>query len=318
MDPKPRILRLGTRGSLLARTQSQIVADDLEKRHPGLHVDLVIVKTTGDLVTDQPLHDIGGKGLFVKELELALLSGDVDFAVHSYKDVPVTMPLVDESNLIIAATTERQDPRDALACRPGKPPVTLQDLPQGATVGTGSLRRRCQILQQRPDLIVKPIRGNVDTRLRKLNDGHFDAIVIAMAGLRRVGMFDGESMHALDPAEMLPAPGQGALALQCRRDAPEVRDLLAGIHDPAAAACVAVERQLVARLGRDCHSPIAALGTIVGGMLHLRAAVGARDGNVPVVFAEAAGPSSEVTPIIDQCFHLLLDQHADQLLAVSR
>jgi hydroxymethylbilane synthase len=315
MASNPTIFRLGTRGSLLARTQSQIVADDLEKRHPGVHVELVIVKTTGDVVVDQPLHDIGGKGLFVKELELALLAGEVDFAVHSYKDVPVTMPLVDETNLVIAATTERQDARDAMAFRPGQAVVAVKDLPKGVVVGTGSLRRRCQLLQRRPDLVIQPVRGNIDTRLRKLAEGQFDAIVLAMAGLRRVGMFDSETIRAMEVEEMIPAGGQGALALQCRRDAQSVRDLLAGLHDESCATCVGVERELVLRLGGDCHSPIAALATLEGDALRLRAAVGARDGNTPVVFADVSGARDDSAAVVEGCFRKLMEQHADALLS---
>lgn len=311
----PSVLRLGTRGSLLARTQSQIVADDLERRHPGLRVELVLIKTTGDVVLDKPLHDIGGKGLFVKELELALLAGQVDFAVHSFKDVPVTMPLVDESDLVIAATTQRQDARDALAWRPDKgPPPSVADLPQGAVIATGSLRRRCQLLQRRPDLVIQPIRGNVDTRLRKLHEGTMDGVVLAMAGLRRVGMFDSQTMRPLEPDEMLPAPGQGALALQCRRDADRVRSLLAALHDADCAACVEAEREIVRRLGGDCHSPIAAYATIEAGQLRLRAAVGARDGQTPVVFGEASGPANAAGEVVRQCFEQLTGQGADGLL----
>jgi hydroxymethylbilane synthase len=300
---------------LLARTQSQIVADDLERRHPGLQVELVLIKTTGDVVLDKPLHDIGGKGLFVKELELALLSGQVDFAVHSFKDVPVTMPLVDESDLVIAATTTRQDARDALAWRPDKgPPPSVADLPQGAVIATGSLRRRCQLLQRRPDLVVQPIRGNVDTRLRKLHEGTMDGVILAMAGLRRVGMFDSQTMRPLEPDEVLPAPGQGALALQCRRDADRVRPLLAALHDADCATCVAAERELVRRLGGDCHSPIAAYATTEGGQLRLRAAVGARDGQTPVVFADATGMAQPMDEVVGQCFEQLTRQGAERLL----
>src|SRR5687768_18563534 len=166
-------LRLGTRGSLLARTQSMLVADALERAHLGLKIEMHIVKTTGDQITDRPLHEAGGKGLFTKELEQALLAGEIDFAVHSYKDVPVTMPLVDQADLVIAAVPTREDPRDVLVSRKAK---RLADLPPGARVGTGSLRRACQIVHARPDVVIEPVRGNIDTRLRKLTEGHYDAI----------------------------------------------------------------------------------------------------------------------------------------------
>ena len=204
---------------MLARTQSQMVADEVERVCPRASVDLVIIKTSGDLIADKPLHDVGGKGLFTKELEQALLAGQVDFAVHSYKDVPVTMPLVDTTDLIIAATPVREDSRDVLAVREGIGGAAgLMDLPPGARVGTGSLRRRCQLLAKRPDLVIQPIRGNIDTRLRKMNEGAYDAIVLAAAGLKRTGLFDPWGMHLLEPDDMVSAAGQGALALQCRRD----------------------------------------------------------------------------------------------------
>lgn len=281
-------LRLGTRGSLLARTQSQLVASAVEAAHPGVRVELVTIKTTGDRIADQPLHAFGGKGLFTKELEQALLAGDVDFAVHSFKDVPVTMPLVEQSNLIIAAVPKREDARDMLV---GGGAASIDHLPPGARVGTGSLRRRCQLLHARPDLIVEPIRGNIDTRLRKQREGAYDAIILAMAGVRRAGLFDAGMMAAIDAVEMVPSPGQGALALQCRRDDGRTRELLAALNDAPTATCVAAERELVLLLQGDCHSPIAALAEFLppGGQgrkkMQLRAAVGGRDGEPPVLWA---------------------------------
>src|SRR3954469_3456163 len=179
---EPHQLRLGTRGSLLARSQSQMIADELMRLHPGLRVELIIIKTSGDQVQDKPLADIGGKGLFTKELEQALLDRHVDFAVHSFKDVPVTMPLVDQADLIIAAVPKREVPFDALISLKAK---SIADLPQGAKIGTGSLRRRAQLLELRPDLVIENIRGNVDTRVRKMKSGEFDAVILAVAGLRR-------------------------------------------------------------------------------------------------------------------------------------
>src|SRR5688500_3592950 len=209
-DASGQTLRLGTRGSLLARTQSMLVAHDLERAHPGLRVELRIFKTSGDRIADRPLHEFGGKGLFTKELEQALLAGEIDFAVHSFKDVPVTMPLVDTTDLAIAAVPERESPFDVLVSADAR---KVQELPQGARVGTGSRRRRCQLLAARPDLAVEAVRGNIDTRLRKWREGQFRAIVLAAAGLRRARLFDESAMAILDdPAVMLPAPGQGALA----------------------------------------------------------------------------------------------------------
>ncbi len=275
---------------MLARAQSGWVARQLEALNPGLRVELVIISTTGDQITDKPLHAFGGKGLFTKELEQALIAGTVDFAVHSYKDVPVTMPLVDAADLVIAATPAREDPRDCLASTASK---SLRDLPPGAKVGTGSLRRRCQILHHRADLIVEPIRGNIDTRLRKLREGQYDAVVLATAGLKRGGLMDENGMTPIDVADMLPSPGQGALALQCRRTDERTRRILLTMHDPATATCVDLERDIVRGLDGDCHSPIAALATIDGDRVTLRAAVGARDGVPPVCFAKADAPLND-------------------------
>lgn len=303
-------LRLGTRGSLLARTQSMLVAHQLEREHPGLRVELRIFKTSGDQIADRPLHEFGGKGLFTKELEQALLAGEVDFAVHSFKDVPVTMPLVDPSDLVIAAVPPREDPRDVLVSRT----ASIESLPPGARVGTGSLRRRCQLLALRPDLAVESVRGNIDTRLRKLRDGRYDAIVLAAAGVRRAGLFDDASMSAIDARVMLPAPGQGALALQCRRADGPTRRLLSALNHAETAACVAAERAVVAALEGDCHSPIAALATVSNGRMRLDAAVGARDGSPPVLRASAQNAEAAQGPLVDEVVASLDGQGVRQLL----
>lgn len=274
------LLRLGTRGSLLARAQSSLIARELERAHDGLRVELVEIKTTGDRIQDRPLNEFGGKGLFTKEIELALLEKQIDFAVHSFKDVPVTMPLVDPSHLIIAAVPKRESPWDLLVSRKAD---SLAALAPGSKVGTGSPRRRAQILAQRPDLQVEQIRGNIDTRIRKLNEGMYDAVILALAGVRRAGLFDSSMMFEM--REILPAAGQGALALQCRREDESTRDVLIKLNDADTAACVAAERAIVQALNGDCHSPIAALATIENGIIRLRASVGARDGNPPVIVA---------------------------------
>ena len=254
-------LRLATRGSALALTQSRQVADALSAAHGGLAVGLVVVTTTGDRVQDRPLHEIGGKGLFTKEVELALLAGEADFAVHSFKDVPVTMPLVAraEAELVVAAVPRREDSRDALVTPGG---VGVADLKHGASVGTTSLRRRAQLLALRPDLRILPLRGNVDTRLGRVADGDFDATVLAVAGLKRLGRWDEATMRALEFDAMLPAAGQGALALQCRRDDDGTRRLLSALDDEPTSRCVAVERDLVTALHGDCTSPIGALAQL--------------------------------------------------------
>jgi hydroxymethylbilane synthase len=310
-SPSPIVIRLGTRGSLLARTQSQLVANALEKAHPGLHVELIVLRTTGDQITDRPLYEFGGKGLFTKELEQALLDSEIDFAVHSYKDVPVTMPLVDPSGLVIAAVPDREDSRDVLA---SSVPRRVEELPQGAKVGTGSLRRRCQLLALRPDLKIEPIRGNIDTRLRKRREGMYDAVVLAAAGLKRAGLFEDSSMATVDIKTLLPAPGQGALALQCRRDDASTRQFLAALNDPVAAECVNAERALVAALEGDCHSPIAALATLATGILSLTAAVGARDGEPPVLHATAEAPGDQPMRAVDAVMEILAKQGVRRIL----
>ena len=313
MSESTHTLRLGTRGSLLAKTQSQLIASELEKRHKGLVVELVIIKTSADQIQDKPLHEFGGKGLFTKELEQALLKNEVDLAVHSFKDVPVTQPLVDTNDLIVAAVPEREDPRDVLICATAK---TIKDLPQGAKVGTGSQRRKSQLLAARPDLKVEQLRGNIDTRLKKLHDGEYDAIILAAAGLRRTGLFNEGEMTMLDPDEMLPAPGQGALALQCRRNDDKTRDLLEALDDPATQMAVTTERVIVAALEGDCHSPIAALAQKQGeDEIILRTAIGARGGGLPVIKAQAICDCEQCDQAVQSVLKSLTEQGVRKLLA---
>jgi hydroxymethylbilane synthase len=244
-------------------------------------------------------------------LEQALLAGQVDVAVHSLKDVPVTMPLVDQTNLVIAAVPAREDVHDVLVCGTAQ---TIQELQAGARVGTSSLRRRCQILALRPDLHPEPIRGNIDTRLRKLHSGQYDALILARAGLNRSGLLDARTMANIPLEQMLPAAAQGALAIQCRRDDPQTMQLVKVLNDPATQACVTVERQLVQALGGDCHSPIAALATVTDGRLLIRAAVGARGGNVPVITAEGTSSVAESAQALHAVIKALEDQGARNLL----
>jgi hydroxymethylbilane synthase len=281
-------LILGTRGSLLAKMQSHWVANALIQAVPGLTVQIQIIQTTGDVVRDRPLHEIGGKGLFTKEIEQSLLDRRIDFAVHSFKDVPITMPLVDVSDLTIAAAPLREDVRDVLIGA-----TSIDDLPTGARVGTSSLRRKCQLLARRPDLNVQMIRGNIDTRLRKLRDKEFDAIILAMAGLKRAGLYDATIMHPIPLEQMLPAAGQGALAIQCRRNDAETIRILSYLNDPNTAACVEIERDVVRKLNGDCHSPIAALAIMDGSDIHLRITVGERDGSPPIRYASSHGTNAE-------------------------
>ncbi|HEX4125260.1 MAG TPA: hydroxymethylbilane synthase [Tepidisphaeraceae bacterium] len=273
-------LCIGTRGSALARAQTAHLVAQLATAHPGRGIETVVIRTSGDRITDRPLYQLGGKGLFVKELEQALLDGAIDVAVHSYKDVPVTMPLVPMENLVIAAVPPREDARDALVSPSAR---TIGELPAGARVGTGSLRRRCQLLFRRGDVIVEAMRGNIDTRVRKLREGTSDGIILAMAGLKRAGLFDPAIMTPIQFAEMLPAPGQGALGIMCRANDPQTRQMLAPLHDPATALCVDAERAVVAELQGDCTSPIAALAELIDGKLRLQIAVGAPGGEPPVI-----------------------------------
>ncbi|MEI8196297.1 MAG: hydroxymethylbilane synthase [Phycisphaerae bacterium] len=309
--PSSPPVRLGARGSLLSRLQSGQVSQMLQASHRGLVVELNVIKTSGDRIQDRPLHEFGGKGLFTKELELALLEGQVDFVVHSFKDVPVTMPLVAQQDLLIAAVPRRADPRDVLASTKAR---SLKDLPAGAKVGTGSLRRQSQILALRPDLQVVPIRGNVDTRLRKLEDGEYDAVILALAGAKRSGLFDGSFMTPIDSDTLLPAAGQGALALQCRKADTRMRELLAVLNDPVTFQCVELERAVVKQLEGDCHSPIAALAEMSGSTVRLRAVVAGRDGRPPLIRAEAHADIAQAHNAVDSVIAALNAQGAHQLL----
>ncbi|MBK6846972.1 MAG: hydroxymethylbilane synthase [Proteobacteria bacterium] len=278
-----KVVTIGTRGSALALWQARHVAARLGALSPGLEVRLQVIKTQGDKLLDVPLAQVGGKGLFVKELEDALLRREVDLAVHSIKDVPAQLP----AGLELAAIPTREDPRDAIVSSHGG----LAALPRGARVGTASLRRRCQLLAARPDLTIELLRGNVDTRLRRLDEGHFDAIVLAAAGLKRLG-YGARISECLDPP-WLPAIGQGALGIEVRSDDVSMQALLRPLHDEATACCVRAERALLARLGGGCQVPIGGHATLVGAAdLRLEALVGHPAGQ-PVFRGERSGPVSE-------------------------
>ena len=261
-----RVFRLGTRGSMLARTQSGHVAEALESAS-GHPVELVIIKTRGDEVQDRPLAQVGGKGLFTKEIEEALLAGTVDLAVHSMKDLPSENP----PGLIVAGIPLREDPRDVLVGSP------LADLSAGDVVGTGSLRRMLQLRALIPGLEIRGLRGNVDTRVRKQRDGEYKSVVLAAAGLSRLGRAD-DIGERLDVDAMIPAVGQGALAVQCREDDAEVRGWLEKMTDPATADAVAAERGFLIALGGGCSVPAACHATVEGDNLRIRAFLGAEDG----------------------------------------
>ncbi|MEA2709465.1 MAG: hydroxymethylbilane synthase [Phycisphaerales bacterium] len=316
MSESTHTLRLGTRGSLLAKTQSQLVASELEKRHKGLAVELIVLKTSGDAIADKPLYEFGGKGLFTKEIEIALQRQEIDVAVHSFKDVPVTQPLVAVDDLVVAAVPPREDPRDVFCSLMTK---QITDLPREAKIGTSSLRRKCQLLAIRPDLKIEVLRGNIDTRLRKLRDGAFDAIVLAAAGLRRTGLFNEAEMVMLDPDQMLPAPGQGALAVQCRRNDERTRELLSVLDDSATERCVTAERIIVQALGGDCHSPIGALAEIgEDENMTVRVAVGSKGGTPPICRATASCPCEHPDGAVGEVLKLLSDQNVKAVLGHDR
>ncbi len=254
-------LRVATRGSPMALRQTALVRDRLISLYPELALEIVTVRTTGDRVQDRLLAEIGGKGLFTKEIEETLRSGQADLAVHSLKDMETRLP----ARLVIGCVLPRDDPRDALVARGA---VRLADLPKAARIGTASLRRRAQLLRHRPDLVVRPIRGNAGTRLKKLADGEFDAIVLALCGLERLG--EAHRVSEILPCEvMLPAVGQGALAVECRADDDAMRQLLAPLDDPDTAARVGAERAMLAALDGSCRTPIAGLAVLDGGRLIL-------------------------------------------------
>jgi len=276
-----RHVRIGTRGSALALRQAELVAGALRRHWPGLGVELVPIKTSGDRFAQVTLAEVGGKGLFVKEIEEALLDGRVELAVHSLKDLP-GLPT---EGLVLAAFPEREDPRDVLITREGG---RLDTLRSGARVGTGSPRRKVQLLARRPDLKVEPIRGNLDTRLRKLQETPYDAIVVARAGLARLGLAP-EHTSVLSPEEMLPAVGQGALAVQTRAGDAPTRELLAPLDHPPTRIAVLAERALLARLGGNCYVALAALARLEGDRLRLDALLASPDG-VRILREPLTGP----------------------------
>jgi len=277
------MLTIGSRGSQLALWQARWIQGRLEEMGEVCRIE--IIHTTGDRITDVPLAQVGGKGLFTKEIEEALLRGDIDVAVHSMKDMPTELP----EGLAIAATPEREDPRDAMVG------VCLADLPEGAHVGTSSLRRSAQLRALRPDFVVESIRGNVDTRLRKLEERHFDAIVLAAAGLRRLGL-EGRIAEVLAPEVMCPAVGQGALAVETRGDGGAAQTICLRLDNPETRAAVTAERSLLAQLGGGCQVPIGAHARVVDGLLYIDALVVSPDGDA-IVRLGSSGTVSDAAGI---------------------
>ncbi|MCW5746421.1 MAG: hydroxymethylbilane synthase [Alphaproteobacteria bacterium] len=278
------LLRIGTRGSPLALVQARQVRDALAAAHPALAapqaVEIAVVRTTGDRVQDRKLAEIGGKGLFTKEIEEQLLAGTVDIGVHSSKDMPTMLP----EGLMLAAFLPRADARDALIAPAGARGIV--ELPQGATVATVALRRQALLLHRRPDLKIEPIRGNVDTRLRKLEDGAADALILARAGLDRLAR--GDLGVAIPVNEMLPAVGQGAVCIECRKDDTRIRDLLAAVDDRPTSLCVRAEMAMLGVLDGSCRTPIAGHALLEHDVLWLRALVARPDGSA-VIATERRG-----------------------------
>jgi hydroxymethylbilane synthase len=309
-NPHAATIRIGTRGSHLARWQAGWVADRLRALHPGLVVELVEIKTQGDRDRNTPLAAIGGLGLFTKEIQRALLDSAVEVAVHSLKDLPTRGP----EGLILGAVPPREDAADALIAPAHR---TLDALPSGATIGTGSLRRRAQLLHLRPDLNVVNIRGNVETRLNQALQGRLDAVVLAEAGLRRLNL-EGHVTERLGPPRFLPAVGQGALGIECRRDDAATRARLAPLNDTGTHRAVVAERSALAELEGGCMIPMGAWARPTeDGALALDAAVFDPDGRARV-FASLLGPSDDPDGLGRHIAQALREQGADRLLQRSR
>ncbi|AOW81333.1 hydroxymethylbilane synthase [Vibrio mimicus] len=298
-------IRIATRQSPLALWQANYVKDALMAAHPGLKVELVTMVTRGDVILDTPLAKVGGKGLFVKELEVAMLEGRADLAVHSMKDVPVDFP----KGLGLVTICEREDPRDAFVSNTY---AKIDDLPSGAVVGTCSLRRQCQLKAARPDLVIKELRGNVGTRLSKLDAGEYDAIILAAAGLKRLEL-ESRIRSFIEPEQSLPAVGQGAVGIECRLDDQRVRELLAPLNHTDTADRVRCERAMNLTLQGGCQVPIGSYALLDGDEIWLRALVGEPDGS-QIVRGEIRGPRSEAEQLGITLAEQLLGQGAKEIL----
>jgi len=301
----PRTIRIGTRGSALALAQTRGVEAQIRELHPGVATELVIIKTTGDKLKDVPLAQVGGKGLFIKEIEEALLAGTVDLAVHSLKDMPAEMP----TGCVLGAVPPREDCRDAFISQRYD---SLREIPAGGRVGTGSLRRKVQILHRYPELEVVHLRGNVDTRLRKLESEGLDAIILAAAGLKRLGLGHIPRGY-LAPADMLPAIGQGALGLEVRGDDEEMVDLLKPLNHYPTQVAVAGERAFLARLEGGCLIPVAALGRLENDSLSLEALISDLEGRRFLQYS-LAGPPAEAHILGRQLAEILLAEGGKEIL----
>ncbi|ENB2052360.1 hydroxymethylbilane synthase [Vibrio fluvialis] len=298
-------IRIATRQSPLALWQAHYVKDALQAAHPGLEVELVTMVTRGDVILDTPLAKVGGKGLFVKELEVAMLEGRADLAVHSMKDVPVDFP----EGLGLVTICEREDPRDAFVSNTY---ASLDELPHGAIVGTCSLRRQCQLKEARPDLVIKELRGNVGTRLGKLDAGEFDAVILAAAGLKRLKL-EQRIRSFIEPEQSLPAVGQGAVGIECRLDDARLRELLAPLSHAETTDRVLCERAMNLTLEGGCQVPIGSYALLEGDDLWLRALVGEPDGS-HIVRGEIRGPRQDAERLGVELANQLLANGARDIL----
>lgn len=305
MIPVKEIVKIGTRGSKLALWQSEWVKARLIELFPGRSVDLVVIKTTGDKITDAPLAKVGGKGLFVKEIEEALLAGRVDLAVHSMKDMPAEIP----AGLCIGAVPARENPRDALVSRNH---VAFSGLPRGARVGTSSLRRASQLLSLRPDIVIVPLRGNIDTRLRKLETGDLDAVILAAAGLLRLG-FGSRITQYLDPDIMLPAVAQGALCIETRQEDERISAMVAPLNHADTRTAIVAERAFLKRLEGGCQVPMAAFAQTDGQTLSMEGLVADIDGRT-IVRSAVSGNRQAAEDLGTRLAEDLLKQGARRIL----
>jgi len=298
-------IRIATRKSPLALWQAEHVRHRLQALHPGLQVELLTMSTQGDRILDSPLAKIGGKGLFVKELEQGMLDGRADLAVHSMKDVPAVLP----DGLCLGAILDREDPRDAFVSMQYS---SVDDLPEGARVGTSSLRRQCQLRARRPDLQILDLRGNVGTRLGKLDAGDYDAIVLACAGLKRLGL-SARITHALTPEEMLPAIAQGVIGIECRVDDPRVRSLIEPLNHDETWWRTEAERAMNATLAGGCQAPVAGYSLLNAGVVELRGLVGQPDGSM-VIRGDISGSAEHAEALGKQLAEDLLSRGARTIL----
>ena len=296
---------IGSRGSQLALWQANWVKSELERLHDNVDIDIRIIATSGDIIQDVPLAKIGGKGLFVKEIEEALLANEIDLAVHSMKDVPMELP----TELGISVITKRENPLDALISKNGE---KLADLPQGATIGTSSLRRSSQLLKYRDDFKIHPLRGNVDTRLRKVEEGKYDAILLASAGLNRLGWAN-RITEEISHDILLPAMGQGALGIETRLDDTKIYDFISTLNHEQTHYAVSAERSLVGRLDGGCQVPIGAYARVEKGLITLKGLVASLDGEI-IYKLENVGPVDDAINIGQELGAQLLKMGANEIL----